>query len=130
MNTEELKNLDVTELEKKVIYWSNGISNYNEPEMGVLAGHPYATTGRVLYDYDIGLSILKHDNSDICLTNIPGAMRNTATARYTNIKEYEINLNNAFKLLEKGSFDGQEWTKLCKHSVARIGIVHPICTFV
>jgi len=127
MNTEELKNLDVTELEKKVIYWSNGTANYDDPEMRVLYGQPYATTGRVLYDYNIGLSILKHDNSDICLTNIPGAMRNTG-ARYINVKNYEMKLNNAFKLLEKNSFDAQKWRELC--GIITQGFGSPTCTFV
>ena len=94
MSEEELRAIDPSEFEDKDILWDNGTEKA-----------PYKFTGRAIFDYDQGLSILNKDNPTHCLTAYHGPAYK-GISKYKNKLTYHTNLTEVIKMIKKGYFIG------------------------
>ena len=95
MTEEELRAFDPTELEKLDIAWDNGT-----PE------DPYKFIGKVLFDYDQGLSVLKKDDPTHCLTGIHGPSYKKNNSNYETKERYHEDLSSLLSTLQEGYCKG------------------------
>ena len=91
MTEEELRAIDPKELENEDIKWSNG--------------NNFSFIGRVLFDYDIGLSILDKERPDICLTGIHGPKYDRGPSNFRGKEDYCKKLTSRINLIKTGVFD-------------------------
>jgi hypothetical protein len=82
MNTEELRAVDMDEFAGKDITWINDSQSQK---------------AKVMYDYDIGLSLVDVNDSSDCLVNYQGPYAKD-TNRFTSIADYEVKLKPGEKM--------------------------------
>lgn len=94
MTEEELRAINPEEFECKDIAWQN--EEY------------YKFTGRVIFDYDIGLSILDRENPEFCLTGIHGP-EYKGISNYKSKEEYHKMLELSFSMIRDRFYDVKLW---------------------
>lgn len=122
MTTKELQDFDVNTVIKQGFMWSNGTYPNSHGD-----SDSYTFKAKVIYDYDIGFSIVKFNDADFCLTNFPGKAR--PNNQFKTTKEYEKKLNAAFKMLTKGHYDVVRVNHMLGKSI-KDGWGSPTCSFV
>jgi len=117
MNEKELREIaDSGELEGRDIAWVYGID--------------YTKTGRVLFDYDQGLSIVEKDNTTNCLTAIHGPAYNSSESNYQrgDKESYHKTLTAAIKQLRDGVMNCEQHMIDINYFPAILG-PPPTCSF-
>lgn len=94
MTEKELREINPEDFEGKDIPWDNGTEAY-----------PHKFTGRVLFDYDQGLSILKKTDPEFCLTGYHGPAYK-GDSNYLTEKRYHEDLTRSLNMIKDGYYKG------------------------
>ena len=95
LTEKQLRAIDPATLETKEIKWSNGTPI-----------EAYDFTGKVRFNYDIGLSILNKEDTEHCLTSINGPNFKGNT-NYEDDIHYRSLLTAAIKQIKTGHYKGK-----------------------
>jgi hypothetical protein len=117
MNEEELRNQELEdELDRMEIVWK-----YTECDDS-------GGVGIVLYNYDIGFSIVNKENTEDCWTNFAGpATKKFKDLYYMSKEEYRKWVSNAVEQVRSGIYDVDKALKFMGRSQSNV--CNPKCTF-
>ncbi len=115
MTEKELRAIDPKELEGVDIDWKNG--------------DDWAFCGRVIFDYDQGLSIIAKEDPDHCLTGFHGPEYKNEHSTYESKAEYHKDLTSAIIMLKDRYYDVNEWKKIVGLEGFYFGSDQVLCPF-
>jgi hypothetical protein len=102
MTEKQLRAINPVEYEGVDVTWQNGSGK--------------KATGRVLFDYDQGLSVLNKENTEECLAGFHGPAYTPKKTNYTTKEVYHKDLSAVFSMLKYGFYNTITRRDLCGES--------------